>query len=563
MTPTALLKGLGRFTGTQLQGLVNDLLSARLQALFSIRKGSCKLGMGAPSEAPGLQSYFSSYFSGINEHFTDADIERFYPMLAESSLLLFDDDHYRDIDAEIFSPEEKGIATIASSAETVGGVFGDSFLEPVDIKRNLLKLHLLGIISFETALDRQERELESNLSDEQRTIKHAMQQIMSLVKHRVSFFDLLDIPPEISKGDFKTKTEQRLALFSEQNIKSLFMPEGQKEAQNTLIEIKKAIEILADDSKRNEYLDFIKSGGTGSFEGSSTTLRVEAAIKKAEPLFTNSKFVEAYNIIRPTLTDMPKNPVLLSWAGRILYQTGNQQEQAKKLIESAAKIDANCIEAPLFTGEIALHEKNSEAAAAFFKQALHIDPTHALAKNLLAKADPEGFARAEVDAMSDNLSNIDYYTLLGVNRTDKRGSLQTAFHRKTRAYHPDRFFTCTDEKLKKKAATLYKRTVEAYMVLRNPQKRQEYDRQLDQALAGQSGDVRLKDAGDVVQRKERSDIQIKHPNAKKFYSLALTCMNQKNFNGAIMNLKMALTAEPGNEWISKKLAEAEKGARGE
>jgi tetratricopeptide (TPR) repeat protein len=260
---------------------------------------------------------------------------------------------------------------------------------------------------------------------------------------------------------------------------------------------------------------------------------------------------------------MPKNPVLLSWAGRILFKIGSQLEQAKKLVAAAGQIDNQCIESLLFSGEIALHEKNIDLATTHLKNALHLEPTNQFAKDLLAKADPEGSARAEVDAMSSNLESINYYTLLGIDREAKRSQLQQAFHKKTRGYHPDRFFTCKDEELKRKAATLYKRTVEAYMVLKIAQKREEYDRQLDQTMAGESGAVRLKDAGDVVQRKERSDIQIQHPNAKKFYTLALTCMNQKNFNGAIMNLKMALTAEPGNEWISKKLAEAEKSARGE
>ena len=46
------------------------------------------------------------------------------------------------------SPEEKGLATIASDAQTIANVFDASLLEEEDIRKNLYKLHLLKIVDF-------------------------------------------------------------------------------------------------------------------------------------------------------------------------------------------------------------------------------------------------------------------------------------------------------------------------------------------------------------------------------------------------------------------------------
>src|SRR6185295_18352880 len=101
------------------------------------------------------------------------------------------------------------------------------------------------------------------------------------------------------------------------------------------------------------------------------------------------------------------------------------------------------------------------------------------------------------------------------------------------------------------------RIVEAYQVLMNGEKRFQYDKMLAK------GKLRW------TQEEERSavssskpDADIKSPNAKRLYNLGKQQLMGGNPKGAIMNLKMALSAEPDNPVIQAELAKAEAAAKG-
>jgi curved DNA-binding protein len=67
----------------------------------------------------------------------------------------------------------------------------------------------------------------------------------------------------------------------------------------------------------------------------------------------------------------------------------------------------------------------------------------------------------------------DYYALLGVKPDATLQEIRRAYHRLARLHHPDLNQTALDDHIK--------RLNEAYEVLRNPQKRAEFDAQLAQA----------------------------------------------------------------------------------
>ncbi|MGQ9920283.1 MAG: DnaJ domain-containing protein, partial [Desulfobacca sp.] len=63
----------------------------------------------------------------------------------------------------------------------------------------------------------------------------------------------------------------------------------------------------------------------------------------------------------------------------------------------------------------------------------------------------------------------DYYTILGVPRTASQEDLKKAYRTLANKYHPDK------NKGDKQAEEMFKKISEAYAVLSNPEKRQEYD----------------------------------------------------------------------------------------
>ncbi|MBA16482.1 MAG: molecular chaperone DnaJ [Sphingomonas sp.] len=67
-------------------------------------------------------------------------------------------------------------------------------------------------------------------------------------------------------------------------------------------------------------------------------------------------------------------------------------------------------------------------------------------------------------------TEVDYYELLGCERTADDATIKTAYRKLAMKYHPDRTGGCTDSEAKFKAVS------QAYEVLKDPQKRAAYDR---------------------------------------------------------------------------------------
>ncbi len=68
----------------------------------------------------------------------------------------------------------------------------------------------------------------------------------------------------------------------------------------------------------------------------------------------------------------------------------------------------------------------------------------------------------------------DYYEVLGVNKTASDAEIKSAYKKMAIKYHPDRQAGKSEEE-KKAAEEKFKEAAEAYDVLRDPQKRQQYD----------------------------------------------------------------------------------------
>src|SRR5579859_1045342 len=95
--------------------------------------------------------------------------------------------------------------------------------------------------------------------------------------------------------------------------------------------------------------------------------------------------------------------------------------------------------------------------------------------------------KQEILALAQTLPLLDYYQVLKVDRKANLPDCKKAFFRESQAYHPDRFYSSTDEELKDAVMAIYKRVAESYGVLRDPDLRPKYDAQ----LAGGNGPLRL------------------------------------------------------------------------
>ncbi len=168
--------------------------------------------------------------------------------------------------------------------------------------------------------------------------------------------------------------------------------------------------------------------------------------------------------------------------------------------------------------------------------------------------------RIEVGALAEALDHLDYFGLLKLPQSAGVAEIKAAYHRESRAYHPDRFAALDDVQLKGIIARVYRRVNEAYTVLRDDARRRKY-------LADITGPERARklrfteaDEAEVkgTQKKKIEEQFGQTPNGRKFYAVALADIQGQRWDAAERNLKLALMYEPQNAKFKEQLGFVEK-----
>lgn len=155
----------------------------------------------------------------------------------------------------------------------------------------------------------------------------------------------------------------------------------------------------------------------------------------------------------------------------------------------------------------------------------------------------------EIVILSEAIDEMDYYQILKVEPTANASEIKEAYYKSTRVFHPDNFVNITDPEIKKSIMKISKLITEAYIVLRDFDKRKRYDAQLSKG--GEERKIRYIE--DEVKEEEKEDIV--SPQAKKLYIQAMADLKQNRPLDAIKNLKLALAFEPNSKIIKRKIEE--------
>lgn len=151
---------------------------------------------------------------------------------------------------------------------------------------------------------------------------------------------------------------------------------------------------------------------------------------------------------------------------------------------------------------------------------------------------------AEIRALAGILEELDYYQVLELAPDAPSSAVRTAYHGVSRRFHPDAHRDAPPE-LQQHVARIAKRIAEAYSVLRDPRRRQVYDRQ----LAGDQTRLRmpLAEAEAQADRQRREQQEGRTPNGRRYFALAKADFARGDRTAAERNLKTALTFEPDNQ----------------
>lgn len=166
-------------------------------------------------------------------------------------------------------------------------------------------------------------------------------------------------------------------------------------------------------------------------------------------------------------------------------------------------------------------------------------------------------APTEIKALARIIEELDYYQLLHLERDAVAGQVKRAYHSTSRAFHPDAN-RHLDGELQEACRQIAKRVSEAYAVLRDPRRRQAYDRRLDE---GAKVRMQLGEAQAEAGRQASEERGGRTPQGRQFFKLAETARSRGDLVAAARNLQTALTFEPDNALFREVLAEVKKELR--
>jgi DnaJ-class molecular chaperone len=165
----------------------------------------------------------------------------------------------------------------------------------------------------------------------------------------------------------------------------------------------------------------------------------------------------------------------------------------------------------------------------------------------------------EVQILAQAVDDMDYFQVLKVEQSATPAQVKAAYYKESRVFHPDRFFQSGSEDLKANVLKVYKRITEAYMVLKDYEKRAKYT--ADVNGPERAAKLRFTEQSESEQKKAKEEQTGKTPQAKQCYRQALLDMQQSQWEKAERSLKTALMYEPDNALFKEKLAECEKHIR--
>ena len=168
-------------------------------------------------------------------------------------------------------------------------------------------------------------------------------------------------------------------------------------------------------------------------------------------------------------------------------------------------------------------------------------------------------AMTQLNALAARLNSLDYFQILNVAPTATPPEIKSAFHRWSRAFHPDRFYQVADSELRQRVNEVYKRITEAYYVLRDDLKRKAY--LSDISGPERARKLRFTEAAELETkaaiRKEQEEQIGTHPKGRQFFQAGIADLDAQRWAAAERNLKMALTFEPANPRYKEQLAVAQ------
>jgi DnaJ family protein C protein 7 len=197
---------------------------------------------------------------------------------------------------------------------------------------------------------------------------------------------------------------------------------------------------------------------------------IEKSKEKANDVFKNGKYQEAIELYTKLLEIDPNNKNFNStiYANRALcYQKLGNNMEALKDINISINLNERYFKAYMRRGNIYMNLKMYEEAKYDFQKVKDAEPGNADANRLVEEA----------KKLEKQAKKRDYYKILDLKRDANENEIRKAYKKLALKWHPDR--NNESEEQKKMAEKTFRDINDAYSVLSDPKKKQQYDAGMD------------------------------------------------------------------------------------
>ncbi len=160
---------------------------------------------------------------------------------------------------------------------------------------------------------------------------------------------------------------------------------------------------------------------------------------------------------------------------------------------------------------------------------------------------------AQVEKITAALDNLDYFQLLRLPYEATDEQIRAGYHSQARTFHPDRYNYLDAPDLVRDLGVIAKRITEAYVILRDADKRAQYLTRVQGERRAQH--LRYRESHEVEQRERESAKGGTTRQGRQMYDQAVAAYESGDRATAIQNLKMALLYEKDNSSFKELLDE--------
>lgn len=168
----------------------------------------------------------------------------------------------------------------------------------------------------------------------------------------------------------------------------------------------------------------------------------------------------------------------------------------------------------------------------------------------------------QLKQLAATMDTLDYFQILNLAQDAPPAAVKRSYFDQSRSLHPDKFYHLPDVELKIAIHRIYKRITEAYVVLKDDEKRAKYARDINGEQRGQK--LRFTEQTEKEIEKEKQDAKevCKTPKGRGLYRHVETAMSQQNWDDAFRKIQTILLYEPGNEELVKLKGELDRKRKG-